>query len=111
MSPPLLRRLVRHGHGFHPLGVPGPEDLDRLSAGLSEAGRDLAELEIVGGTRAVFPDDESTADLGQAMEPIREQIDAGFTTFCVKPSQFIDDVGELPAFCRDVVRRVEVMAS
>ena len=36
---------------------------------------------------------------------------AGFTTFCVKPSQFIDDVGELPAFCRDVVRRAEAMAS
>ena len=45
------------------------------------------------------------------MEPIREQLEAGFTTFCVKPSQFIDDVGELPDFCRDVVRRAEAMTS
>ena len=45
------------------------------------------------------------------MEPIREQIEAGFTTFCVKPSQFIDDVDELPGFCRDVVRRAEAMTS
>ena len=74
-----------------------------------QAGRDIADLELVGGTRAVFPDDESMADIGAAMEPIREQIEAGFTTFCVKPSQFIDDVGELPAFCRDVVRRAEAM--
>ncbi len=110
MSPPLLRRLVRHGHGFHPLGVPGPEDVARLAQGMAEAGRDLAELELVGGTRAVFPDDESTADLGLAMEPIREQIESGFTTFCVKPSQFIDDVSQLPGFCRDVVRRAEAMA-
>ena len=110
MSPPLLRRLVRHGHGFHPVGQWTAEDLDKLGAGLAEAGRDIADLECVGGTRAVFPDDESVADLGRAMDPIREQIEAGFTTFCVKPSQFIDDVAELPAFCRDVVRRAEAMA-
>ncbi len=109
MSPPLLRRLVRHGHGFHPLGAPGASDLEDLDAGLREAGRDLAELELVGGTRAVFPDDESCADLGQAMEPIRAQLDAGYTTFGLKPSQFIDDAAELPAFCRDVVRRAEAM--
>jgi probable F420-dependent oxidoreductase len=111
MSPPLLRRLVRHGHGFHPVGSWSADDLDKLAKGMADAGRDVSELERVGGTRAVFPDDESTADLGQAMEPIREQIDAGFTTFCVKPSQFIDDVSELPAFCRDVVRRAEAMTS
>ena len=106
----VLRRLVRYGHGFHPVGEWTVEDLEKLAAGMAGAGRDLADLERVGGTRAVFPDDESTADLGRAMEPIREQLEAGFTTFCVKPSQFIDDVDELPAFCRDVVRRVEAMA-
>jgi len=111
MSAPLQRRLVRHGHGFHPLGVPSEDDVEKLAAGMSAAGRDVADLEFVGGTRAVFPDDESTADIGEAMAPIREQIEAGFTTFCVKPSQFIDDVGELPEFCRDVVRRVEAMTS
>jgi alkanesulfonate monooxygenase SsuD/methylene tetrahydromethanopterin reductase-like flavin-dependent oxidoreductase (luciferase family) len=111
VSPPLLRRLVRYGHGFHPVGEWTAEDLEKLSSGMTEAGRDIADLERVGGTRAVFPDDESTADIGQAMEPIREQIEAGFTTFCVKPSQFIDDVDELPGFCRDIVRRAEAMTS
>lgn len=111
MSPPLLRRLVRHGHGFHPLGMPTVEDLEILGKGMVDAGRDVAELEMIGGTRAVFPDDHSTADIGQAMEPMREQLEAGFTTFCVKPSQFIDDAAQLPSFCRDVVRRAEAMVA
>jgi probable F420-dependent oxidoreductase len=111
MSPPLLRRLVDHGHGFHPLGMPTPEDLEILGKGMADAARDVAELEMIGGTRAVFPDDDSTADVGRAMESILEQLEAGFTTFCVKPSQFIDDAAELPAFCRDVVRRAEAMTS
>ena len=111
MSPPLLRRLVEHGHGFHPLGEATPADLDALCAGLAEAGRDISDLELVGGTRARFPDDDSTADLGQAMDPIRAQLEAGFTTFGLKPSQFIDDADELPSFCREVMRRAEAMVA
>lgn len=111
VSPPILRRLVRYGHGFHPVGQWSDDDLSKVAAGMADAGRDLADLELVGGTRAVFPDDDSVADLGQAMEPIREQIEQGFTTFCFKPSQFIDDAADLPAFCRDVVRRVEAMTA
>lgn len=111
MSPPLLRRLVRYGHGFHPLGEPGAQDLDTLSDGLATAGRRLDDLELVGGTRAVFPDDTSVADLGQAMEPVRAQLAAGYTTICVKPSQFIDDISELDAFAKDVVRRADAMVA
>lgn len=110
MSPPLLRRLVRHGHGFHPLGAASAADLETLESGLTAAGRELGELELVGGTRAVFPDDDSCADLGQAMDPIRAQLEAGFTTFGLKPSQFIDDAADLPAFCADVIRRAEAMS-
>ena len=111
LSGPVLRRLVRYGHGFHPLGEPSAADLTTLEEALSTQGRKLDELEMIGGTRAVFPDDHSTADLGRAMEPMRAQIEAGFTTFCLKPSQFIDDAAELPAFCRDVVRRAEAMVT
>jgi alkanesulfonate monooxygenase SsuD/methylene tetrahydromethanopterin reductase-like flavin-dependent oxidoreductase (luciferase family) len=111
MSAPILRRLVRHGHGFHPLGAATTDDLGILEKGMAEAGRDFAALEKIGGTRAVFPDARSVADIGRAMEPMREQLDAGFTTFCVKPSQFIDDVSDLPSFCRDVVRRAEAMTA
>jgi probable F420-dependent oxidoreductase len=106
----LLDRLVRYGHGFHPLGVPTPADLAALGSGLSAAGRDIADLEFVGGTRAVFPDDDSCADLGAAMAPIAGQVEQGFTVFCLKPSQFIDDGADVARFCRDVIRRAEAMA-
>ncbi len=64
---------------------------------------------MVGGVRAVFPDDDSCADIGRAMESIPEQWERGFGTFCVKPAQFIDDQAELGAFCRDVVRRADAL--
>jgi probable F420-dependent oxidoreductase len=107
---PVLDRLVRYGHGFHPFGTPTAQDLTMLRTALAEAGRDPAGIEMVGGTRATFPADDVCADLGAAMAPIAEQIEQGFTTFCVKPSQFIDDADELPGFLREVMRRAEALA-
>jgi probable F420-dependent oxidoreductase len=103
----LLRRLVAYGSGFHPLGAPSDEDLSRLREGLAEAGRDAAQLEMIGGARARFPGPDAVADLGEALETLPEQMARGFGTFCVKPSQFIDDARELGVFCRDLVARVE----
>jgi probable F420-dependent oxidoreductase len=103
----VLDRLVKYGHGFHPFGTPTADDLRVLDEALRAAGRDPASVEKVGGTRATFPDDASCADLGAAMAPIAEQMERGFTTFCVKPSQFIDSADDLPAFLRDVMRRAE----
>lgn len=105
----LLKRLVHYGHGFHPLGEPTAADLDRLRAGMAEAGRAAEPLELIGGTRAVFPDNRSCADLGQAMADLPEQMEKGFTTFCIKPSQFTDDPDGVAALCREVVRRTEAM--
>ena len=65
---------------------------------MAEAGRDIADLEMIGGTQAVFPDDRSPADLGTALAASASSSSAGFTTFCVKPNQFIDDpdgIGDL----------------
>jgi hypothetical protein len=106
----LLRRLVRFGSGFNPLGSPSDEDLARLRAGMRAAGRDVGELELVGGTRGRFPDATSVADLEEALASVPAQLARGFTTICVKPSQFIDDPREVAAFCRDVVRRVEALS-
>jgi probable F420-dependent oxidoreductase len=102
----LLSRLVRHGQGFNPLGRPSPHDLRRLADGMAAAGRDIAELELVGGTRAVFPDDHSCANVEQALDTIPAQQAEGFTTFCIKPSQFTDDPDAVGRFCADVMRRV-----
>lgn len=105
----VVDRLVRYGHGFHPLGRPTAQDLRTVSSAMTSAGRDVAELEMVGGVSVRFPDDRSCADIGESMDSIPEQLDQGFTTFCVKPSMFIDEVSDLEAFCRDVVRRAEAM--
>ncbi len=110
LHPPLLRRLARYGHGWHPLGQPRAEDRALLDAAMADAGRSVTDLEMIGGTRARFPDDHSVADVGEAMAAIPEQLEQGFTTFCLKPSQFIDDPRELEGFCRDVMRRAEAMA-
>jgi len=108
---PVLRRLVRYGHGFHPLGRPTPQDLLLLKEAMAEAGRDSADLEMIGGTQAVFPDDHAPADLGAALAGLPEQLEQGFTTFCIKPNQFIDDADGVGPFCREVMRRVEAMTS
>jgi probable F420-dependent oxidoreductase len=105
----MTERVVRYADGFNPLGRPSAEEMRRLDGALRAAGRDLAGLELVGGTRAVFPDDRSVADLGQALATIPSQVAAGFTTFCIKPSQFTDDPRDVGRLCRDVVRRVDGM--
>ena len=107
----LLRRLVEFGSGFNPLGSPSDEDVERLRSGLAAAGRDPVELEMVGGTRGRFPDAQSVAYLGEALASIPPQLERGFTTICIKPSQFIDDPDEIPAFCREVVERVDSLVS
>ena len=102
----VLERLVRYGSGFHPLGRVAPDDVAALRAGLAAAGRSMDDLELVGGTRVAFPSDDAVAPLAEALEEIPRQAALGFTTFCIKPSIFIDDRADHAAFCREVVRRV-----
>lgn len=104
---PVLDRLVSHGSGWHPFGTPTADDVRQVREAVAAAGRDPDALEMVGGTRATFVDDHTPADLGAAMAPIAEQAELGFTTFCVKPSQFVDDPAEVPALLREVMRRAE----
>jgi len=105
----MVARIVRYGDGFNPLGRPAPGEMRRLAAAMRAAGRDLAGLELVGGTRAVFPGDGGVADLGQAVAAIPPQVAEGFTTFCVKPSQFTDDPRDVGRLCREIMRRVDGM--
>ncbi|WP_369251571.1 hypothetical protein [Streptomyces sp. R41] len=107
MHDAMVRRIVEHGHAFNPLGRPTPEEMGMLADATWAAGRDIADVEMTGGTRAVFPDDDSCADLGRALESIPQQMAQGFTTSCVKPSQCTGDPHGAAAFCRGVIRRVE----
>jgi probable F420-dependent oxidoreductase len=105
----LLRRLVEAGSGFNPLGRPSDQDLDRLRSGMAAAGRDIDELEMVGGTRGRFTGPDGVADLGEALASVPAQLERGFTTICIKPSQFIDDPDEIGTFCREVVERLDAL--
>lgn len=111
LHPRLLQRLLDYGSGFHPLGRPRPEDVQVLQEGLAARGRSLRDLEMVGGTRVEFPDDHSCAPLQPALAGIPEQQALGFTTFCIKPSIFIDDRAEHAAFCRQVINQVEALTA
>jgi len=111
LHPRLLRRLVRSGRGWNPLGAPKPGELEHLHDSLRKAGRDPGEVELVGGTRGVFPDDGRPAPLESALEQIPAQVERGFRTICVKPSQFTDDPGDVPRLLRETVRRVETLVS
>lgn len=109
LHPALIRRIVRYGSGFHPFGSPTPGELAVLRRSMEEAGRDPAELELVGGIRGRFPDASSAASIDDALEQVPPQLDAGYTAICFKPSMFTDDPGEIPSLCRHVVQSIESM--
>lgn len=106
VHPRLLRRLVRYGQGFNPLGTPSDEELELLAAALVAAGRSTEEVEYVGGTRGRFADERSVADLDEALAAIPKQMARGFRTICIKPSQFIDDAHEMGEWCKVLVEKV-----
>ena len=103
MHPALIRRMVRYGYGFHPFGAPTADDLAQLADGLAAAGRDISEIELVGGSRATFASDDAVADVDEAMAAIDEQVEAGYSLFCMKPSQYTDDINEVAGVCRRMV--------
>jgi probable F420-dependent oxidoreductase len=111
VHPRLLRRIVRYAHGFHPLGQPSDVDLEKLAAGLAEHGRRLDELELVGGLRPVFPDDSSPSPLEPALAQLPGLLERGFTTVCIKPSQYVDDIDRYPDWCAEVVERAANLAA
>jgi probable F420-dependent oxidoreductase len=107
----LLRRMVRYGDGWNPLGRPSDQVVERLRAALTDAGRDPAAFELVGGTRGRFVDADSVADLDEALATIPVQVERGFTSICIKPSQFLDDPARHAAWCREVVAKVETLTT
>ncbi len=100
VGPWVVRRLVTRGHGFHPFGQPTQAEMRPLAEAMRAAGRDMSDLEIVGGIRGDLPPGEGVADLARAAEAIPAQLEAGYTTICFKPSQFTDDPADVGELCR-----------
>jgi probable F420-dependent oxidoreductase len=107
LHPRLIARLVRYGSGFNPLGPAG--ELAPLETAMAAAGRELGELEFVGGTRGEFPGPDSVADLDQALASVPAQLARGFSTICVKPSQFLDQTAGIGAFCQRLAEQAAAL--
>jgi probable F420-dependent oxidoreductase len=103
--PAVARRLATHGQGYHPLGQPNAEALEALWARVRAAGGDPRDLELIGGVRPRFPASDRPADVVEALEQVPEQLAAGYTSICIKPSQYLDDPGHLEGWSADVVER------
>jgi alkanesulfonate monooxygenase SsuD/methylene tetrahydromethanopterin reductase-like flavin-dependent oxidoreductase (luciferase family) len=110
MHPPLVRRLARYGHGLNPFGALTDDDLAMLAEGMRAHGRDISELEMVGGIRGTFHGPDDLADLDEALESLPRQLAQGYTTICFKPAMFIDDIADLGAFCDELVAKVDAIA-
>jgi probable F420-dependent oxidoreductase len=104
VGPWIVRRLVAYGHGFHPFGQPTKAEMEPLVEAMRAAGRDMSELEIVGGIRGALTPGGGVADLDRAAEAIPAQLEAGYTTICFKPSQFTDDAADVGDLCRRLVK-------
>jgi probable F420-dependent oxidoreductase len=110
LSKKVIRRIVKYGSGYTLTSAPDAEGLGLLSAAMAKAGRKLSELKTSGLIFPVFTDPNKPADLARSVEASMPQlIDAGVDSVTIKPSQFIDDTGAMPAFLREVERRIEAL--
>ena len=103
MHPALVRRIVRYGSGLNPFGPLTDDDLALLASGMRAAGRDLGELELVGGIRGTFHGADDVADIEVALRDLPGQLDRGFMTVCFKPAMFCRTAEDVPGLCRYLV--------
>jgi alkanesulfonate monooxygenase SsuD/methylene tetrahydromethanopterin reductase-like flavin-dependent oxidoreductase (luciferase family) len=103
MHPALVRRIVRYGSGLNPFGPLTDDDLALLASGMRDAGRDLGDLELVGGIRGTFHGADDVADIEVALRDLPGQLDRGFMTVCFKPAMFCRTAEDVPGLCRYLV--------
>ena len=99
----VARRLATYGSGFNPLGRPSDEELMVLDDALALEGRARRDIEMVGGVRGRFADANDAASLDEALDGAREQLAAGYSTICFKPSMFTDQRDDVVIVCSRVV--------
>lgn len=105
----IVERIVKYGSGYTLTSAPDRDGLARLAAAMAQAGRDIAELKTGGLVWPIFPDPHQVADLARSIETSVPPLIGKAESIMIKPSQFIDDPGEMPAFLREVDRRIEAL--
>ena len=79
---------------------------------MKKAGRDMSELQSAGLVFPLFTDPNKPADLARSIETsVPPQLEKGIDSLTIKPSQFIDNPDEMPAFLAEVDRRVEALVN
>ena len=111
MHAALARRLARYGSGLNPFGPLTDVDLALLAETMRDHGRDIAELEMVGGIRGRFERPDDVADVDEALVDLPRQLDQGFRTICFKPAMFVGSASDVGDLCRDLVTKVDRLAS
>jgi probable F420-dependent oxidoreductase len=110
LSKKVIQRIVKYGSGYTITSAPDPKGLALLSEEMEKAGRKLSELKTSGLIFPVFADPQKPADLARSIEnSVPPLIDMGIDCLTVKPSQFIDDPSEMPAFLKEFDRRIEAL--
>lgn len=111
MHAPLARRIARYGSGLNPFGPLDDDDLALLQDVMREHGRDVGELELVGGIRGRFRGTDDVASLDEALEDLPRQLAQGFRTICFKPAMFVESADQVPDLCHELVTRAGALAA
>jgi alkanesulfonate monooxygenase SsuD/methylene tetrahydromethanopterin reductase-like flavin-dependent oxidoreductase (luciferase family) len=107
MHPRFIDRIVKYGSGMCPLFLPSDDDRGRLADAMSQAGRDIADLELISGVLPNFTDKSSAAAFDDSLSQIEMFIGFGVTTFFVAAGAFVQSMDDFPAFCDHVVNRFD----
>ena len=107
----LLHRLSTYGSGHMGNGATSREDFDRIVQHLNENGRSIEEIELVGGFGAKFEDAESTVKVDDVLWQLLPQLKRGIRTFNIKPSQYTDDISEMPSIFSEFVEKAGNIAA
>jgi probable F420-dependent oxidoreductase len=109
-SEKVIARIVRYGSGHTILSEPTPDQAARLEQEMQTAGRKVSDLITSGLVFPVFRDAKSAADLARSIETsVPTLLERGIDRITIKPSQFIDEPKEMPAFLNEVDRRIEAL--
>ena len=108
----MLDRLVKYGSGLMNVMSPPPGAIESVKRTMEAAGRDISELEFVTGLGGRLPDGpDSLADIDETLAKLGPRIDAGYTTFSIKPCQFVDAAEHLPEFLEEFVTKANAIAA
>ena len=111
LSKKIIERIVKYGSGYTLTSAPDPQSLATLAAEMRKAGRDFSALKTSGLVFPVFTEGDKPADLARSIDTsVPPLLEAGVHSITIKPSQFIDDPGAMPAFLREVDRRIDALA-